>query len=70
MHDGWQRWLVDMRARKAADEIERFPGGTRMSEKRQMETMQRRMRRRSNHSRLRGHGAGDHRMWNWPPAQP
>jgi hypothetical protein len=27
MHDGWQRWLVDMRARKAAGEIDRFPGG-------------------------------------------
>ena len=50
MHDGWQRWLADMRARKAAGEIDRFPGGRksgplwvtpRMWERRQMETMQR-----------------------------
>ena len=50
MHDGWQRWLAEMRARKAAGEIDRFPGGRksgarwvtpRMWEKRQMETMQR-----------------------------
>jgi hypothetical protein len=50
MHDGWQRWLEEMRAKKAAGEIKRFPGGRtsgagwvtpRMWEKRQMETMQR-----------------------------
>ena len=50
MHDGWQRWLEETRAKKAAGEIERFPGGRksglgwvtlRMWEQRQMETMQR-----------------------------
>jgi hypothetical protein len=50
MHDGWQRWLEETRAKKAAGEIERFPGGRksgprwvtpRMWERRQMETMQR-----------------------------
>jgi hypothetical protein len=50
MRAGRQRWLEDMRAKKAAGEIERFPGGRksgprwvtpRMWEQRQMETMQR-----------------------------
>jgi hypothetical protein len=50
MHDGWQRWHEEMRAKKAAGEIDRFPGGRksgagwvtpRMWEKRQIETMQR-----------------------------
>ena len=50
MHDGWQRWLEETRAKKAAGEIDRFPGGRksgprwvtpRMWERRQMETMQR-----------------------------
>jgi hypothetical protein len=50
MHDGWQRWLEKTRAKKAAGEIDRFPGGRksgprwvtpRMWEKRQMEAMQR-----------------------------
>jgi hypothetical protein len=50
MRAGRQRWLVDMRAKKAAGEIDRFPGGRksgpgwvtpRMWEERQMETMQR-----------------------------
>ena len=50
MHDGWRRWLEETRARKAAGEIDRFPGGRksgprwvtpRMWEKRQIETMQR-----------------------------
>jgi hypothetical protein len=46
---GRQRWLADMRAKKAAGQIERFPGGrksgpgwvtSRMLEKRQAEMMQ------------------------------
>jgi hypothetical protein len=50
MRAGRRRWLADMHAKKAAGEIERFPGGRksgpgwitpRMWEKRQMETMQR-----------------------------
>jgi hypothetical protein len=50
MHDGWQRWLEETRAKKAAGEIDRFPGGRksgprwvtpRMWERRQIETMQR-----------------------------
>jgi hypothetical protein len=50
MRAGRQRWLEDMRAKKAAGEIERFPGGRkagpgwvtpRMWEMRQIETMQR-----------------------------
>src|SRR6516162_7578582 len=27
MRDGWQRWLEETRAKKAAGEIDRFPGG-------------------------------------------
>ena len=50
MRAGRQRWLEETRAKKAAGEIDRFPGGRksgarwvtpRMWEKRQMETMQR-----------------------------
>jgi hypothetical protein len=50
MHDGWQRWHEEMRAKKAAGEIDRFPGGRksgprwvtpRMWEKRQVEAMRR-----------------------------
>jgi hypothetical protein len=50
MRAGRQRWLAEMRAKKAAGEIVRFPGGRksgrgwvtpRMWEMRQMETMQR-----------------------------
>ena len=50
MHDGWQRWLEETRAKKAAGEIDRFPGGRksgprwvtpRMWERQQIETMQR-----------------------------
>jgi hypothetical protein len=50
MRAGRQRWHEAMRAKKAAGEIDRFPGGRksgprwvtpRMREKRQMETMQR-----------------------------
>jgi hypothetical protein len=50
MRAGRQRWLEEMRAKKAAGEIERFPGGRkagsgwvmpRMWETQQMETMQR-----------------------------
>jgi hypothetical protein len=50
MRAGRQRWHEEMRAKKAAAEIERFPGGrksgagwvtARMWEQRQMETMQR-----------------------------
>jgi hypothetical protein len=50
MRAGRQRWHEEMRAKKAAGEIERFPGGRksgprwvtpRMWEQRQMETMQR-----------------------------
>jgi hypothetical protein len=50
MRVGRQRWLEEMRAKKAAGEIERFPGGRksgpgwvtpRMWEMRQLETMQR-----------------------------
>ena len=50
MRAGRQQWLADMHAKKAAGEIERFPGGRksgpgwvtpRMWEKRQMEMMQR-----------------------------
>jgi hypothetical protein len=49
-HDGWRRWLEETRAKKAAGEIDRFPGSRksgprwitpRMREKRQLETMQR-----------------------------
>jgi hypothetical protein len=48
MREGWQRWLADMHAKKAAGEI--FPGGRqsgsgwitpRMREERAIETMQR-----------------------------
>ena len=50
MRDGWQRWLEKTRAKKAAGEIDRFPGGRksgprwvtpRMWERQQIETMQR-----------------------------
>ena len=50
MRDGWQRWHEEMLAKKAAGEIDRFPGGRksgprwvtpRMWEKRQIATMQR-----------------------------
>ena len=50
MHDGWQRWFEETRAKKAAGEIDRFPGGRKsgprwvtpgMWERRQMETMRR-----------------------------
>jgi hypothetical protein len=50
MRAGRQRWHEEVRAKKAAGEIERFPGGrksgprwvtSRMWEQRQMETMQR-----------------------------
>jgi hypothetical protein len=50
MSAGRQRWMEEMRARKAAGEIDRFPGGRksgdgwvtpRMWERRQLETMQR-----------------------------
>jgi hypothetical protein len=50
MRAGRQRWREQMRAKKAAGEIDRFPGGRksgpqwvtpRMWERRQMETMQR-----------------------------
>jgi hypothetical protein len=50
MHAGRQRWLEDTRAKKAAGDIDRFPGGRksgarwvtpRMWEIRQIETMQR-----------------------------
>jgi hypothetical protein len=50
MRAGRQRWHEEMRARKAAGEIDRFPGGRksgarwvtpRMCERRQMETMRR-----------------------------
>jgi hypothetical protein len=50
MRAGRQRWLEEMRAKKAAGEIDRFPGGRksgsgwvtpRMWEKRQIEAMQR-----------------------------
>jgi hypothetical protein len=50
MHDGWQRWLEEMRAKKAAGEIDRFPGGRksgarwvtpRMRELREIEAMRR-----------------------------
>jgi hypothetical protein len=50
MHDGWRRWLEETRAKKAAGEIERFPGGRksgprwvtpRMRELREIEAMRR-----------------------------
>jgi hypothetical protein len=50
MHAGRQRWLEEMRTKKASGEIERFPGGRksgsgwvtpRMWEQRQLEIMQR-----------------------------
>jgi hypothetical protein len=50
MQEGWRRWLEETRAKKAAGEIDRFPGGRksgprwvtpRMWERRQIETMQR-----------------------------
>ena len=50
MHDGWQRWHEEMRAKKAAGEIDRFPGGRksgarwvtpRMRELREIEAMRR-----------------------------
>jgi hypothetical protein len=50
MHDGWPRWLEETRAKKAAGEIERFPGGRkagagwitpRMRELREIEAMRR-----------------------------
>jgi hypothetical protein len=50
MHDGWQRWHEQMRAKKAAGEIDRFPGGRksgprwvtpRMWELREIEAMRR-----------------------------
>jgi hypothetical protein len=48
---GWRRWFEEMRARKAAGELQRFPGGRksgaqwvtpRMREQREQETMERR----------------------------
>src|SRR6516165_5532792 len=48
MRDGWQRWLEETRAKKAAGEIDRFPGGRksgprwvtpRMRELREIEAM-------------------------------
>ena len=50
MHDGWQRWHEEMRVKKAAGEIDRFPGGRksgprwvtpRMRELREIEAMRR-----------------------------
>jgi len=50
MRDGWQRWLEKTRAKKAAGEIKRFPGGRksgarwvtpRMRELREIEAMRR-----------------------------
>jgi hypothetical protein len=51
MRDGWRRWFEETRAKKAAGEIERFPGGrksgvrwvtARMWEQREQEIMERR----------------------------
>jgi hypothetical protein len=50
MHDGWQRWLEETRAKKALGEIDRFPDGrksgarwvtSRMRELREIEAMRR-----------------------------